>query len=86
MPNKYVFIDFTEGQRRDEEVRGDDGRDGMGAVRAGAILPFHGPSDLEERVACLPAESETERRPECLSRSPILMASNRFEPNGMANV
>lgn len=70
-----------------EKVRGDDGIGRMGTVRAGAILPFHGPSDLEERVACLPAESETElRAPECLSRSPILMASNRFEPNGMANV
>lgn len=33
-------------------------------------------------LAVLPAS----QKPEWLSRSPILMASNRFEPNGMANV
>lgn len=66
-----------------------DGEGKTGTVRAGAISPFHGPSDPRGK-GCLSSsrarESETKFRPECLSRSPILMAFNRFKPNGMANV
>lgn len=72
----YLLISREE-KRRDEEVRGVDGIGRMGTVRAGAILPFHGPSDLEERVACLPAESETELR----AGVPFTLADiNGFQP------
>lgn len=86
----YLLIPRRAAKRSEggEEVRGDDGRWGGGrngkSGRNFTLSRSLGPG--EERVACLPAESETKFRPECLSRSPILMASNRFEPNGMANV
>jgi len=58
-------IKWWEKERERERERERDDRR-VGIASASAILPFHGPSDLEERVACLPAESETELRPECL--------------------
>jgi hypothetical protein len=84
VPNKYVFIDSagsrsTVGKR--EERREKERQ------RRTQFYPFHGPSNPEERVACLPGRVRNRApSPECLSRLPILMASNRFEPNGMANV
>lgn len=85
----YLLIPRRAAAKRSEggkEVRGDDDGEEDGNGKRAQFHPFTVPRSGEERVACLPAESETKFRPECLSRSPILMASNRFEPNGMANV